>query len=141
MTVDEEFIDDRPALKIRLVNSRMSQGTTKPNSLDILIKTSVPKAKEVAIDYIVDPFDQDTIHLLQEVMTGGIPLYGRYLYESLRDDVKGVTRKFPCSCPVKGLVPVRGPLVRRSLLVSPVCHSNYIIYTYHTFGMSADLRF
>ena len=73
----------------------MLQGTMKPNSLDILVKTSVPKAKEVVIDHIIDPLGQDIIHLLQEVVTGAIPPFGRFLDESLRDDVQGVTRKFP----------------------------------------------
>lgn len=59
----------------------------KPNSLDILIKTSVPKAKEVIIDYIIDPLDQDIIHPLQEVVTGISPLFGGYLDESLSDNV------------------------------------------------------
>ena len=87
LTLDEHFVDDRPVANIRLVDREISQGTMKLNSLDILIKTSVPKAKEVIIDYIIDPLDQDIIHTLQEVMTGVIPLFGRYLDESLRDYV------------------------------------------------------
>ena len=73
-----------------------------------MIKAAVSKTKEMIIDQIIDLLGQGIIHLLQEVMTGSVPPFGRPLYKSLRDDVQRMTRKFPRSCPVKARVPVRG---------------------------------
>ena len=73
----------------------------KPDSLDILMKTSVPKTEEVIINDIIDLLGQDIIHHVQEVVTRAIPLFGRFLDESLRDNVQGVIRKFPRSRPIK----------------------------------------
>ena len=72
----------------------------KANSLDILMKTSVLKAEEVIIDNIIDLLGQDAIHHVQELVARVIPLFGRSLDDSLRDNVQAVVRKFPRSCPV-----------------------------------------
>lgn len=79
----------------------MPQETVKPNSLDILMKASIPETKEVIIDNSIDLLGQDGVYVLQEVMTRVIPLFGRYLDDSLRDDVQAVVRKFPRSRSVK----------------------------------------
>ena len=71
------------------------------NLLDMMVKTSVPEREEVIIDHIIHPLDQDLIHLLQKFVTRDTPLLDRYFDESLRDNVQGVTRKFPRSRPVK----------------------------------------
>lgn len=71
------------------------------NSLNALVKAPVPKTVEMVIGHFVDFPDQDIVHLPQQVMTRVTPLLGRYLDESLRNNVRVVIREFPCSSPVK----------------------------------------
>lgn len=77
--------------------------------LDMMVKTSVPEREEVIVDHAIHPLDQDLIHVLQKVVTRGIPLLDRYLDESLGDNIQGVTREFPRPRPVK-LSQIRGQL-------------------------------
>lgn len=56
---------------------------------------------EAVIGHLIDLPGQDIIHILQEVVTRVIPLFGRYLDEPFRDNVQGVTRELPRSSSVK----------------------------------------
>ena len=78
----------------------MPQVTRELDSLDGLMKTPVLKRVEAVIHHLVYLPDQGVIHLLQQVVTRVIPLFGGYLYESLRDNVQIVSRKFSRSSPV-----------------------------------------
>ena len=69
------------------------------------MKTSVPETEEVVIEHLGRPLGQDIVYILQKAVGRGIPPFGRCLDESLRDNVQGVTWKFPCPCPRK-FVPV-----------------------------------
>lgn len=71
------------------------------DSLNTLIKTSVSITVEVVIDHLIDLLDEDPIHLFQQTVTGGIPLVGGYLDESLCNDVQRVIWELPGSSPVK----------------------------------------
>ena len=59
------------------------------------MKAPVPKVVEAFVDHPVDLPSQDIVHLLQQVMTGSVPLLGGRLDKSLCDDVQGVVWKFP----------------------------------------------
>ena len=79
----------------------LPQGITELNLLDPLMKTSILKRVEAVIEHRIDLHNEDIIHLLQQVVTRDIPLYGGFLDESLRYDEGVVIREFPRSSPVK----------------------------------------
>jgi hypothetical protein len=84
-----------------MVGGLPDAATKELNSLNTLVKTSVLKTMEAVIDHLIDLLDQDIIHLLQQAVTRGVPLFGGYLDESLRDDIRVVIWKFPRPSPVK----------------------------------------
>jgi len=65
------------------------------------MKTSILKRVEAFIGHLIDLLGQDIIHLLQQIVTRGIPLISGSLDEPLRYDERVVVGKFPRSGPVK----------------------------------------
>ena len=61
-TLDEDLINDGPVTNPQFVGSRMPK---ELDSLNTLMKASVPIAVEVVIDHLIDLLDEDTIHLFQ----------------------------------------------------------------------------
>jgi len=65
------------------------------------MKPSILERVEVVIGHLIDLLGQDIVHILQQIVTRGIPLCGGSLDESLRYDERVVIRELPRSSPVK----------------------------------------
>lgn len=81
------------------MNSNLQQNL---NSLYILVKASVPESTKAFVDHSVNLLGQHLVYVSQQLVTGRLPLFGRYLDEPFRDNVEGVVWKLPGSCPEEG---------------------------------------
>ena len=86
LALEQFVVYNRSMTGERFMNLRIPKSKRELNPLDMVMKASILKTFKSVIKYRIDPFDEDIIHLLQEVATGIAPLFGGPHDEPLRHD-------------------------------------------------------